>query len=94
MTQTLETYQTSQTAKFEKTSVEFITNTLSSKHHKNTQKLTKVMTKLERQDIGWLDILTAMANIAAEEGGDEQVVQVLEATALSLKRNRRVRRNL
>jgi hypothetical protein len=94
MTQTLETYQTSQTSNFEKTSVGFITNTLPLKHHKKTQKLTKAMAKLQRQDIGWLDILTAMANIATEEGGDEQVAQVLEATALSLKRNRRVRRNL
>lgn len=94
MTQTLETYQTSQTSSLDKTSVGFITKTLLPKNHKNTRKLTKVMTKLQQQDIGWLDILTAMANIAAETGGDEQVAQVLEATALSLKRNRRVRRNL
>jgi hypothetical protein len=97
MTQTLETYQTAQTAQtsnFEKTSVGAIPNTLPLKHHKNTQKLTKATAKLQRQDIGWLDILTAMANIAAEEGDEEQVARVLEATALSLKRNRRVRRNL
>lgn len=55
--------------------------------------LSKVMTKLERLDIGWIDILTAMANIA-EYGSDEQMASVLEATALQVKRNRKILRDL
>jgi len=94
MTQTLETYQTSQTSNFDKTRVDFITKNLIPKNHKNTQKLTIVMTKLERQDIGWLDILTAMANIAEDAGTSLQVAQVRGTTALSLKRTQGVRRNL
>jgi hypothetical protein len=91
MTQTLETYQT---PNFEKTSVGFITTPLPPKCYKITERLKQVIAKLERQDIGWLDILTAMANIAAEEGDDEQVAEILEATALTLKRNRKARRDL
>lgn len=57
------------------------------------KKLSRVMAKLEKLDIGWLDILTAMANIA-EQGNDEQVASVLEATALQVKRNRKILRDL
>jgi hypothetical protein len=93
MTQTLETYQT---PNFEKTSLSFI----SAPVHPNcncqtiTDRLRQAIARLERQDIGWLDILTAMADIAAEEEGDEQIAKLLEVTALSLKRNRRVMRDL
>lgn len=57
------------------------------------QKLKKAIAKLERLDIGWLDILKAMANLS-EQLNDEQVAAVLEATALELKRNRRILRDL
>jgi hypothetical protein len=90
MTQTLETYQT---PNFEKTSVGFITTPLTPKCHQITERLTQIIAKLEQQDIGWLDILTAMANIAAEEGDDEQVAKVLEASVLTLKRNRKILRD-
>jgi hypothetical protein len=91
MTQTLETYQT---PLLEKTHQTFITTPIYPKCNSITEKLRTVIAKLERQDIGWLDILTAMANIAAEQEDDEQVAGILEATALSLKRNRKIRRDL
>ncbi|HEY9710373.1 MAG TPA: hypothetical protein V6D48_19355 [Oculatellaceae cyanobacterium] len=55
--------------------------------------MRKAIAKLERQDIGWLDILRAMALIA-EQQGDERVASCLEATALELKQNRKVIRDL
>jgi hypothetical protein len=76
-----------------------LTNTLKAKTTipSNSQKFEKelrwVIAKLERQDIGWLDILSAMANIA-EQRGEEQVSEVLDAAAKQLKRNRKTRRNL
>ncbi len=91
MTQILETYQTQNV---EKTRMGFINTAIHPNRQGITERLTQVIAKLERQDIGWLDILTALANIAAEEEGDEQVAQLLEATALSLKRNRRLSRDL
>lgn len=91
MTQILETYPT---PNIEKTNMGFIKTPIHPNCKKITQRLRKVIAKLERQDIGWLDILTAVANIAAEEGDEEQVAKVLEATALSLKRNRKVSRDL
>jgi hypothetical protein len=91
MTQILETCQT---PKLEKTHISFITTPIYPKCNHITEKLRTVIAKLERQDIGWLDILTAMANIAAEQEDEEQVAEVLEATALLLKRNRKVRRDL
>lgn len=91
MTQTLETYQT---PNFEKTSLSFISAPLHPNCQRITNQLRQAIARLERQDIGWLDILTAMANIAAEEEGDEQIAKRLEATALSLKRNRKVIRDL
>ena len=57
------------------------------------EKLRKASAKLERLDIGWLDILTVMANLA-EQLNDEQVAAVMEATALQLKQNRRIIRDL
>lgn len=91
MTQILETYPT---PNLEKTHRSFITTPIYPKCNHITEKLRTVIAKLERQDIGWLDILTAMANIAAEQEDEEQVAEVLEATALLLKRNRKVRRDL
>ena len=91
MTQILETYKT---PNFEKTSRDFISTAIHPNCQRITQRLTKVIAKLERQDIAWIDILTAMANISAELDSDEQVPEILEATALSLKRNRKKRRNL
>lgn len=91
MTQTLETYQT---PNFETTSLSFISAPLHPNSETITDRLRQAIARLERQDIGWLDILTAMADIAAEEEGDEQIAKLLEVTALSLKRNRRVMRDL
>lgn len=91
MTQILETYQTPNLAQ---TPMSFITTPIYPSCHNITEKLRTVIAKLERQDIGWLDILTAMANIVAEQEDDEQVAEVLEATALLLKRNRKIRRDL
>lgn len=91
MTQILETCPT---PNLEKTHQGFITTPIYPNCHNITEKLRTVIAKLERLDIGWLDILTAMANIAAQEEDDDQVAEVLEATALTLKRNRKVRRDL
>lgn len=91
MIQTLETYQT---PNLEQTHMGFITTPIYPNCHKITERLRTIIAKLERQDIGWLDILTTMANIAAEQENDEQVAEVLEATALLLKRNRKARRDL
>jgi hypothetical protein len=91
MTQILETYPI---PNLEKTHMGFITTPVYPNCHNITEKLRTVIAKLERQDIGWLDILTAMANISAQEEDDDQVAEVLEATALSLKRNRKIRRDL
>lgn len=91
MTQTLITYHP--VADFEKTSTSFIKPAIHSNSEKIPKKLRKAIATLERLDIGWLDILTAMVNIA-EQWGDEQVAEVLEATALSLKQNRTITRDL
>lgn len=90
MTQTLETYQT---PILETTHQSFITTYIYPDRNNITEKLRTVIAKLERQDIGWLDILTAMANIAAEQENDDHIAERLEATALSLKRNRKIRRD-
>lgn len=90
MTQLLETYQI---PTFEEPSTVFEETAISSNSPKITGKLRKAIAKLESYDIGWLDILTAIANIA-EQWGDEHVAEVLEATALSVKRNRRIVRDL
>jgi hypothetical protein len=68
-------------------------STIPSNSEKFEKELRWVIAKLERQDIGWLDILSAMANIA-EQRGEEQVSEVLDAAAKQLKRNRKTRRNL
>jgi hypothetical protein len=90
MTTTLLTYQI---PKLEKSYTGFVKTRSPSNSQKMKAELTRVVAKLERQDIGWLDILSAMANIA-EQQGDDQVAEVLEAGACVLKRNRKVIRNL
>jgi H2-forming N5,N10-methylenetetrahydromethanopterin dehydrogenase-like enzyme len=55
--------------------------------------LRAVIANLEKQDIGWIDILSTMANIV-EQRGDDQLPEALEAAALTLKRNRKVIRDL
>jgi hypothetical protein len=98
MITTLPTYQIphqeeNRSAEFVFTPVPFDSQNLPVDSPQLPQKLRAVITKLEQQDIGWLDILKEIANLS-EQLGDEQVASVLEATALSVKRNRRVVRNL
>ena len=77
----------------EKSNTGFRETPTSSNSQQMKEELRRVIAKLERQDIGWIDILKAMVNIA-EQQGDEQIASVLEATAPHLKRNRRVLRNI
>ncbi len=90
MVQTLLTYQI---PSFDTTDAGFTKITAPRDLQKLPEKLRVVIAKLEGLDIGWLDILTEMANIT-EQCGDEQLVERLEATALLLKRNRRITRDL
>ncbi len=90
MTTTLLTYQI---PNLDKSYSDFVKTRIPSNSQKMKAELTRVIAKLERQDIGWLDILSAMANIA-EQQGDDQVAEVLDAGACVLKRNRKVIRNL
>lgn len=87
------TLLTCQIPNIEKTDTSFIKTPIYSSAQKLPEKLRKVIVKLERLDIGWLDILTAMANIT-EQRGDEQMVEMLEAIAMSLKQNRKIIRDL
>jgi hypothetical protein len=89
MTQTIDTYPI---PTFETTSTDFIPPTIHPNYQKLPAKVRNVIAKLEELDIGWLDILTAMANIA-DQWGEEQVIEVLEATALSVKQNRKISRD-
>ncbi|MEW6491120.1 MAG: hypothetical protein AB1589_01020 [Cyanobacteriota bacterium] len=79
--------------RFETPSTALIRSAVLLDAHKLPEKLRKAIAKLERLDIGWLDILTTMANLS-EQLNDEQVAAVMEATALELKRNRRILRDL
>lgn len=91
-----QTLLTARRPNFEKASTVFFKTTIPkipSHSRKVPEKLRKEIAKLERLDIGRLDILKAMANIT-EQWGDEQVAEILEATAISLKRNRRVIRDI
>jgi hypothetical protein len=98
MITTLPTYQIrdeeeNHSAEFVFTPVPFDSQDLPVDSPQLPEKLRAVITKLQQQDIGWLDILKEMANLS-EQLGDEQVAKVLEATVISIKRNRRVVRNL
>jgi hypothetical protein len=84
---------TDQTPDIDKTSTLTVITTIPPNSQKLTEKLRKVIVTLERQDIGWLDIVSAMANIA-EQRGDEKVAEVLAAATSQLKRNRKVIRDL
>lgn len=77
----------------EKSNTGFIETPTSSNSQQMKEELRRVIAKLERQDIGWIDILKAMVNIV-EQQGDEQIASALEATAPHLKRNRRVLRDI
>lgn len=90
MTQTLEAYQIT---KFDKPSTGFVKIIVPLNSQRLPKKLRTVIANLEKQDIGWLDILSAMANIV-EQRGDEQVAEALEAAAIGLKRDRKVIRDL
>ncbi len=84
---------TSRIPKVGKSRADFVKTTIPLKSQKMKGELRKVITKLERQDIGWIDILKAMANVADQQD-DEQVTLVLETGARELKRNRKVVRDL
>jgi len=90
MTSTLFTYEI---PKFDEISEDFVETTSLPQSVQPAEKLRPVIAKLERQDIGWLDILSVMANIA-EQQGDERVAEVPQAIARHLKRNRKVIRHL
>lgn len=94
MTQTLEAYQITT---IDKPSTDFVKIIAPLNSQINSQKIPQqlrtVIANLEKQDIGWIDILSAMANMV-EQRGDEQLPEALEAAALTLKRNRKVIRDL
>lgn len=90
MTTTLFTYQR---PNFDTTSTAYVAIPIPSNSQGMTEELRRAIANLQDQDIGWLDILSAMANIA-DELGDDQVASVLEAVALSVKRNRKIVRDL
>jgi hypothetical protein len=90
MTTTLFTYQI---PNFDKTSTVFVETPVLFNSPEMTEELRSAIANLQSQDIGWLDILSAMANIT-EALGDDQVACVLETVALSLKRNRKIIRDL
>lgn len=94
MTQTLEAYQITT---IDKPSTGFVKILVPLNSQINSQRIPKqlrtVIANLEKQDIGWIDILSTMANIV-EQRGDEQLPEALEAAALTLKRNRKVIRDL
>lgn len=94
MTQTLEAYQITT---IDKPSTDFVKIIAPLNSQINSQKIPQqlrtVIANLEKQDIGWIDILSAMANIV-EQRGDEQLPEALEVAALTLKRNRKVIRDL
>ena len=87
------TFLTAQIPKFDTPLDRSVETPIFSNSQQFQEKLRNVIAKLERQDIGWLDILRAMALIA-EQRGDDQVASCLEATALELKQNRKVIRDL
>lgn len=87
------TFLTAQIPKFDTPPAGSIETTISSNSQQIHEKLRRVIVNLERQDIGWIDILRAMALIG-EQRGDDQVASCLEAMALELKRNRKVIRDL
>lgn len=94
MTQTLEACQITT---IDKPSTGFAKIIAPLNSQSNSQRIPKqlraVIANLEKQDIGWIDILSTMANIV-EQRGDDQLPEALEAAALTLKRNRKVIRNL
>lgn len=90
MTTTLFTYQR---PNFDTSSTAYVAIPTPSNSQEMTEELRRAIANLQDQDIGWLDILSAMANIA-DELGDDQVASVLEAVALSVKRNRKIVRDL
>ena len=87
------TLLTAQIPKFDTSPAKSAETRISSNSQQIQKKLRKAIAKLERQDIGWLDILRAMA-VIAEQQGDERVASCLEATAQELKQNRKVIRDL
>jgi hypothetical protein len=84
---------TDEIPKLDKVRIDFVEPTPLPQSHQVKERLRTVIANLEQQDIGWIDILTAMANIA-EQQGNEQLVEVPEAIARQLKRHRKVTRDL
>lgn len=84
---------TDEIPKFNKVRIDFVETTPLPQSHQIKERLRRVIANLEQQDIGWIDILSVMANIA-EQQWDEQVIEVSKPLARQLKRHRKVLRDL
>lgn len=84
---------TDEIRKLDEVSIDFVEITTLPQSHRVKERLRRVIANLEQQDIGWLDILSAMANIA-EQQWDEQVIEVPKSLARQLKRHRKIIRDL
>ena len=93
MTSTLFTDVTDEISEFDEVSIDFVETTPLPESYQLQEKLRTVIANLEQQDIGWIDILRAMANIA-EQQGNELVVEVPKSLARQLKRRRKIIRDL
>jgi uncharacterized NAD(P)/FAD-binding protein YdhS len=93
MTSTLFTDVTDEISKFDEVSIDFVETTPLPQSYQLQEKFRTVIANLEQQDIGWIDILRAMANIA-EQQGNEPLVEVPKSLARQLKRHRKIIRDL
>jgi hypothetical protein len=84
---------TDEISKFDEVSIDFVETTPLPQSYQVQEKLRTVIANLEQQDIGWIDILRAMANIA-EQQGNEPVVEVSKSLVRQLKRHRKIIRDL
>lgn len=84
---------TDEISKFDEVSIDFVETTPLPQSYQVQEKLRTVIANLEQQDIGWIDILRAMANIA-EQQGNEPVVEVPKSLVRQLKRHRKIIRDL
>jgi hypothetical protein len=87
------TLLTDEIPKLDKVNVDFVETTPLPQSYQIKERLRSVIADVEQQDIGWIDILRAMANIA-EQQGNAQAIEVPKAIVRQLKRHRRVIRDL
>ncbi|HEY9605576.1 hypothetical protein [Allocoleopsis sp.] len=78
---------------FNEAHIDFIETTPLPQSHQIKERWRGAIANLEQQNIGWLDILSVMANIA-EQQWDEQLVEVPKPLTRQLKRHRKVLRDL